>query len=202
MDNLLGFEGTTKPNREKLPRLTRKLIHVPSEGMSSVVTWAAKREAAARLAANILSQDDEERVLILGMNGTGLAMVGDMLTSIPDVEVLLHYHTFEHRQRAVDRFLRGATRVLVMPTSSTVGLAGFQKVCRHVVFLEMGPTPEHHIQAEGRIYRAGGPWEEVFSHILVSDDAQDRDDLRAMGKVWLSLREEQIPGLSPSSFHR
>ena len=59
------------------------------------------------------------------------------------------------KQRSVDRFCEGSSRVMLISLRSGAGLDGLQHVCQDVVFGELDWSPQVHYQLIGRVRRPG-----------------------------------------------
>lgn len=76
------------------------------------------------------------------------------------------------KQRALDDFLAGKARVLIMSLRAGAGVDGLQRVCRTVVFGELDWSFAVHVQNTGRVERDGQP-DPVVAYYLVADSGSD-----------------------------
>jgi superfamily II DNA or RNA helicase len=76
------------------------------------------------------------------------------------------------KDRAVDAFLDGDCRLLIMSLRSGAGLDGLQEVCSTAVIGELDWSPGVHTQAIGRVCRPGQP-DEVDAFFCVTDAGAD-----------------------------
>lgn len=76
------------------------------------------------------------------------------------------------KRAAVDGFVSGETRVLMMSLRSGAGVDGLQAVCRTVVFGELDWSPGVHDQCTGRAHRDGQS-DPVTAYYLVADEGSD-----------------------------
>ena len=93
------------------------------------------------------------------------------------------------KQRALNEFIDGDARILMMAIRSGAGIDGIQKRCRTVVFGELDWSPGVHIQAEGRAARDGQA-SEVMAYYVYAEEGSD-PVLRDV----LGLKESQRAGL-------
>jgi hypothetical protein len=188
-----------------VPKLTRRLLRVESSAVvdptmsyysRSLETGMLKVAAAVALVRDLRAF--AEPVLVVGVNEQALARVAHSLARGGEdrVERLSPvYSSGAARLRAAQQFQTGATKVLIAPARLLLGLSP-EKVCRHVVFVELDPTTGVHLHAEARVVRAGSRWPHVFSHILVSDSDTDHEALASMGATWLNYMDPAL-GLRP-----
>jgi superfamily II DNA or RNA helicase len=80
--------------------------------------------------------------------------------------------TPKQKDEAVQRFIAGDTRLLILSLRSGAGIDGLQRVCRTCVFGELDWSPGVHEQCTGRIDRPGQQ-QRVVSYYLVSDSGSD-----------------------------
>jgi len=90
---------------------------------------------------------------------------------------------------AVQRFLDGESKILMMSLRAGAGLDGLQAVCRTVVFGELDWSPGVHDQCIGRIHR-DGQTDPVMAYFLLSDYGSDP----VMSDV-LGVKRSQMVGI-------
>jgi len=93
------------------------------------------------------------------------------------------------KQEALDRFMKGETKVLLMSLRSGVGVDGLQSICRTVVFAELDWTPGVLDQCIGRVFRDGQK-EPVTAIFLVAERGSDPVIAETLG-----LKTAQIEGI-------
>jgi superfamily II DNA or RNA helicase len=97
--------------------------------------------------------------------------------------------TPKEKQREVDRFLSGETKVFIMSLRSGAGLDGLQERCSTIVHGELDWSPGVHEQCRGRLYRDGQA-QGVMEYFLVSDGGSDPIVSDVLG-----LKKAQVRGL-------
>jgi hypothetical protein len=186
------------------PKLTRRLLRVESDAVlpplpsychDMVFTGRLKIPFVASLVEDLVHQG--EQVLVVGVHEVVLAELGKVLDhdGVSGVEWMSVMGNYGPRSVVVERFRQRAARVLIAPAAGLIG-AFLHKVCRHVVFAELDPLPGALVQAEARVYRAGGPWPEVVSHIPICDVGTDHEAMGRMGAAWLAHVDPAL-GLRP-----
>ncbi|GGM23167.1 Hint domain-containing homing endonuclease [Dactylosporangium sucinum] len=98
------------------------------------------------------------------------------------------------KQRSVELFKAGTSRVLMMSLRSGAGLDGLQDYCNVVVFGELDWSPGVHAQAIGRLNR-DGQTEPVLAYFMVSDDGSDPP----MAEVLDLKRQQADPLVDPDA---
>lgn len=132
-------------------------------------TGLAKAPYVAEFVRMLLAS--EQRILLVGWHR---ACYDVWLRKLADYRPVLYTgsESATQKQRAVDAFLDGDARVLIMSLRSGVGLDGLQRRCRTVVFGELDWSPAIHDQIIGRLGRDGQE-HEVNGYFLVSDSGAD-----------------------------
>jgi hypothetical protein len=74
------------------------------------------------------------------------------------------------KDAAIEAFLSGRSRILVMSLRSGVGVDGLQAAAKVCVFGELDWSPQVHDQGIGRLRRDGQEDESVIAYYLVSDE--------------------------------
>jgi hypothetical protein len=93
------------------------------------------------------------------------------------------------KQREMERFMAGETKVFVMSLRTGAGLDGLQEKCSTIVHGELDWSPKVHEQCRGRIFRDGQK-SGVMEYYLVSDGGSDPIVSEILG-----LKESQSRGL-------
>ena len=73
---------------------------------------------------------------------------------------------------AINTFVTGGSRVLLMSLRSGAGVDGLQFAARTVVYAELDWSPAVHDQATGRVYR-DGQTDPVVAYYLIADSGSD-----------------------------
>jgi SNF2 family DNA or RNA helicase len=97
--------------------------------------------------------------------------------------------TEKQKDEARDRFIEGATPLIVLSLRAGAGLDGLQSVANTVVFGELDWSPGAHEQAIGRVMR-DGQTEPVTAYFLVSDQGLDPAMVTTLG-----LKSAQVEGI-------
>lgn len=93
------------------------------------------------------------------------------------------------KQAAIDAFVKGDARVLIISLRAGAGIDGLQGVCSTVVFGELDWSPAVHEQDAGRLHRDGQE-ESVAAYFLVSDSGSDPFVAEVLG-----LKKSQLDGI-------
>lgn len=93
------------------------------------------------------------------------------------------------KERQINRFKAGETKVAILSLRAGAGLDGLQRVCRTVVFGELDWSPGVHEQAIGRVYRDGQA-EPVCAYFLIANSGSDPIIADTLG-----VKRGQIEGL-------
>lgn len=93
------------------------------------------------------------------------------------------------KAKAVDEFIEGEARVILISLRAGAGLDGLQKVCRTAVFGELDWSPGVHEQCLGRLARDGQS-EPVMGYFLLSESGTDPIVAEING-----VKREQIEGV-------
>lgn len=113
------------------------------------------------------------------------------------LERLKHYNpvmftgseSAKQKQAAIDAFIGGQTRLLVMSLRSGTGVDGLQKVCSRVVFGELDWSPGAMEQCIGRLHRDGQE-NPVFVYYLTATTGCDPVMIDVIG-----AKKEQLEGV-------
>lgn len=97
------------------------------------------------------------------------------------------------KERAKQDFISGKTDILIMSLRSGSGTDGLQYRCSTVIHGELDPSPNIHVQANGRVDRDGQE-EEVFAFYAVTNYGSDPVLLDILGLKESQGRGIQDPG--------
>jgi len=96
------------------------------------------------------------------------------------------------KQRSVQAFLSGRSRVLIMSLRAGAGLDGLQEAAHVAVFGELDWSPQVHAQCLGRLHR-DGQQDPVLGYFLVAEEGSDP----VIAEVLHLKRMQSEPMLSP-----
>ena len=155
------------------------------------ITGVAKAPYVAEFVRLLL--ESQERVVMWGWHRD----VYDIwLERLKDFRPVLYTgtETPAQKQRHVDAFCGGGSRVLMMSLRSGEGLDGLQRHCSVGVFGELDWSPEIHYQCIGRLNRDGQE-STVAAFYMVSDDGTDP----LMAEVLGIKRAQAVPIRNPDT---
>jgi SNF2 family DNA or RNA helicase len=115
--------------------------------------------------------DSEEKIVLFGWHRT----VYDIwLSRLKEFNPVLYTgsETPQQKDRAVQKFTKGNSRVMIVSLRSGSGLDGLQYVCKTGVVGELDWSPGVHEQCDGRIARDGQE-DPVFMYYGISDEGSD-----------------------------
>ena len=154
------------------PQVERALL----ENVLRLARAAQHDESKLRLLRRLLRRT-EERALVFTEYRDTLASLADGLASFGCAQ--LHGGlTAAERDRVLDEFGTGSTRVLLATDAASEGL-NLQQRCRLVINLEVPWSPSRLEQRVGRVDRIGQR-EPVHQLILVADDTEERSTIARM----------------------
>lgn len=104
------------------------------------------------------------------------------------------------KQRSVDRFVEGDSRVMMISLRSGAGLDGLQYACSDIVFGELDWSPQVHYQLIGRVRRPGQT-EQVTAHYLHVNGGSDPVLMQMLGIKADQSRSILDPGDAPRARH-
>lgn len=132
--------------------------------------------------------DSGEPIVLFGWHR---AVYDIWLEGLKEFEPVLYTGTESaaQKQNAMERFLDGRSKVLIMSLRSGAGVDGLQGYCNTVVFGELDWSPGVHEQCVGRVHRDGQD-DACTAYFLVSDSGADP----IMAEV-LGVKREQIEGV-------
>lgn len=150
-------------------------------------TGIAKAPYVADFIRMIVDGDDEP-VLVFAWHR---AVYDILMAKLNDLAPSMYTGTESpgKKQEAIDRFVNGETKVLLMSLRSGVGLDGLQHMCRTVIFAELDWTPGVHDQCVGRVFRDGQK-EPVTAVFLVAERGADPVMAETLG-----LKTAQLEGI-------
>lgn len=153
-------------------------------------TGLAKAPYVAAFVRMLLAS--EEKVVLYGWHRAVYVQLADLLRDLGPV-----FFTGEEspgqKQKSLERFTKGAARVLVMSLRAGAGLDGLQEVARCVVFGELDWSPGVHEQCIGRLHRPGQP-ETVRAYFLHADHGSDPFVVQVLG-----IKKAQVEGVRDPS---
>lgn len=132
-------------------------------------TGIAKAPFVAGFVKTLL--ESEEKVVLFGWHHACYDIWQERLRGVNVVRFTGRESPVQ-RRAAIDQFIKGDARVLVMSIASGAGLNGLQEVCNVAVFGELDWSPKVHDQALGRLARDGQE-NEVVGYYLMSSHGAD-----------------------------
>jgi len=161
-----------------------------SEEFSQVMrqaTGVAKAPYVADFVRMIVDGDDEPVVVFAWHR----AVYDILLSKLRELAPAMYTGTESatKKQEALDRFLKGETKVLLMSLRSGIGVDGLQHICRTAVFAELDWTPGVMDQCIGRVFRDGQK-EPVTAVFLVAERGADPVMAETLG-----LKTAQLEGI-------
>lgn len=167
-------------NRQVLARLAERVLSGERrvafesagqlDAMARKITGLAKANAVAGLVRHIIETTGEP-VLLYGWHHE----VYDVwMAALEDLKPLLYTGKQDSKAKdaALDKFLAGESKVLMMSLRSGQGVDGLQGVCHRVVFGELDWSPAVHEQCVGRAHR-DGQTEPTMVYYAVCDEGAD-----------------------------
>jgi ATP-dependent RNA helicase RhlE len=150
--------------RMAVERISQRLIHVEASN---------KR----KLLGEMLASPEYSRVIVFARTKRGADKVAKNLESDGISAVALHGNKSQNaRQRALEQFASGTTRVLVATDIASRGID--VRSVSHVINYELPNLPESYIHRIGRTARAG-----ESGTAISFCDSQDRDNLRGIERL-------------------
>jgi superfamily II DNA or RNA helicase len=115
--------------------------------------------------------ESEEKILLGGWHR---AVYDLWLAKLADLQPVMYTgsETPAQKQKAIDAFVNGPSRLMIMSLRSGAGVDGLQQVCSACVIGELDWSPAVHDQFIGRIGR-DGQQDPVVAYFLVSDEGSD-----------------------------
>lgn len=163
--------------------------------MMRLITGVAKAKSVAAY-VNLLLRE-REKVIIAGWHRDVYAIWLDALSAHNPV-LYTGSETAASKQRSVDLFVDGDSRVIMISLRSGAGLDGLQHVCRDVVFGELDWSPQVHKQLIGRARRPGQN-HQVTAHYLHVNGGSDPVLMQLLGRKSDQSRGILDPGLAPAA---
>lgn len=144
-------------------------------------TGIAKAPFVAQFVKLLL--ESEEKILLFGWHRAVWDLWMEQLSSYKP-RMFTGTETPAAKQRALDDFVNGDARILMMSIRSGAGIDGLQDVCSTLVFGELDWAPGVHKQCIGRAYRPGQT-RHVSAYFCITDAGadpvmQDTLDLKSM----------------------
>lgn len=119
----------------------------------------------------LLLDGDREKVLLFGWHIEVYRIWAELLAGYRP-QFYTGAQSTRAKDRAIDEFIDGDARLLVMSLRSGEGIAGLQDVCHTAVVGELDWSPGIHTQGIGRVARPGQP-EDVDGIFCVTDSGAD-----------------------------
>lgn len=140
-------------------------------------TGLSKAKAVAQFVRLLV--DAGEPVLLLGWHR---AVYDIWLQELADLEPAMYTgsETASRKNKEIDRFKSGQTKVLIMSLRSGAGVDGLQHCCSTVVFGELDWSPGIHQQVVWRVDR-DGQLHPVSAFFLVTDEGSDPPIMDVLG---------------------
>ena len=143
-----------------------------AEEFSNVMRQATGLAKAAYVAAFVrLLIESGEPVVLFGWHQSVYGVWREALKDLTPV-FITGAESAAAKQRSVDAFTQGRTKLLIMSLRAGAGLDGLQKVCKTVVYGELDWSPQVIDQCTGRVAR-DGQTEPVFAYFPVTDHGAD-----------------------------
>ena len=157
------------------------------------LTGIGKARAVAAYVALLLK--DSERVLLAGWHREVYDIWRQALAPFNPV-LYTGSESAAGKQRSVDAFTTGDSRVLMMSLRSGAGLDGLQYYCNEAVVGEFDWSPQVHYQFFGRLRRPGQE-KQVNGHYLYTNWGSDPVVLEMLGIKADQSRGINDPGVAP-----
>lgn len=158
-----------------------------------MITGIAKARSVAAYVRLLLR--DTERVLLAGWHREVYSIWQQELEAFDPV-LYTGTETAVGKNRSVDEFCRGKSRVMMMSLRSGSGLDGLQYHCQDAVVGELDWSPQVHHQFFGRLRRPGQQ-KQVTGHYLHTNGGSDPVLLETLGIKSDQSRGINDPGIAP-----
>jgi len=143
-----------------------------AEELSNIVRQATGIAKAPYVADFVrMLAEAEEPVLLYAWHREVYSILNAKLADLGPV-MYTGSESSNQKAAAVQRFLNGESKILMMSLRAGAGLDGLQHVCRTVVFGELDWSPGVHDQCIGRVHR-DGQTDPVMAYFLLSDYGSD-----------------------------
>ena len=153
------------------------------DAMMRQATGLAKAPYVAAFARLVL--ETQQKCIIFGWHQDVYSVWEDLLAEYGVVRYT-GTETDRQKNRAVDNFLRGPARVMLMSLRSGAGIDDIQKVCSTTIHGELDWSPGPHQQCDGRVDRPGQQ-HPVHAYYCIADGGSDP----LVWEVQAQKREEQ-----------
>jgi superfamily II DNA or RNA helicase len=157
------------------------------------MTGVAKARAVAAYVRLLLRE--APRVVLVGWHHDVYAILERLLAEFNPVSYNGSLNGVG-KQRSVERFTLGNSRVLLLSLRSGAGLDGLQYYCNDIVFGEFDWSPQVHHQCAGRLRRPGQEGQ-VNIHNLYTNDGSDPVLIETLGIKSDQMRGVNAPGEAP-----
>jgi len=163
--------------------------------MMRQITGIAKAKPVAAYVDLLLRE--REKVVLTGWHRDVYAIWTEALARHKPV-LYTGSETAAGKQRSVDQFVEGDSRVIIISLRSGAGLDGLQHACRDVVFGELDWSPQVHKQLIGRVRRPG-QMHQVTGHYLHVNGGSDPVLMQLLGRKSDQSRGILDPGIAPAA---
>lgn len=161
------------------------------------LTGIGKARSVAAYVRMLLS--DCERVILTAWHREVYSIWLDALADFHPV-MFTGSESAAGKQRSIEAFCEGRSRVMLMSLRSGAGLDGLQFHCRDIVFGELDWSPQVHHQLIGRLRRPGQS-RQVSAHYLHADGGSDPVLMELLGFKADQARGINDPGLAMGQRH-
>jgi len=150
------------------------------------VTGIAKAPHVAEFVRMIVKSD--EKVVLFGWHR---AVYDIWMESLSEFNPVMYTGSESTKQKsdALEAFVSGDSKVLIVSLRSGAGVDGLQHVCKTVVFGEFDWSPSVHEQNIGRVARDGQE-HPVFAYYLACSDGSDPFMIESLG-----IKKDQLTGI-------
>ncbi len=162
-----------------------------SEELSNLVRQATGIAKAPFVAdfVRFLVESSDEPVLLAGWHRAVYDIWRERLNDLNPV-MYTGSESPTQKEAAVQKFLAGESKVMLISLRSGAGLDGLQKACRTIVVGELDWSPGVHRQLIGRLHRDDGHEDGVNVYFLVANHGSDPIVVDVLG-----LKQEQQQGI-------
>lgn len=157
------------------------------DGLVRHATGVAKAPYVAEFVKLLL--ESEEKIMLFGWHHDVYAIWAQALAEYNPVMYTGKQSSPGQKKAAIDAFINGDSRVLIISLRAAAGIDGLQHVCKMMVFGEVDWSPGVHEQCMGRPHR-DGQTESVVAYFLMSDEGSDPIIFDVLG-----VKREQIEGV-------
>lgn len=156
------------------------------DGLVRHATGVAKAPYVAEFVKLLL--ESEQKIMLFGWHHDVYHIWAKALADYSPV-MYTGKESANQKKAAIDAFINGDSRVLIISLRAAAGIDGLQHVCKTMVFGEVDWSPGVHEQCMGRPHR-DGQQESVMAYFLMSDEGSDPIIFDVLG-----VKREQIEGV-------